>query len=59
MSKEIALRKIELAKKLQSPILNLSDLELDEMPGEIAELTWLTHLSLENNQIKDISCLEP
>lgn len=58
MSIEIAVRKIKLVKELKSPILNLSFLDLEEIPREIEELTWLSHLHLENNNFKDLKCLQ-
>lgn len=58
MSLEIALERIKSAKENNDFILDLSNLDLQEIPSEIAELTQLTHLYLENNKISDINALE-
>lgn len=59
MSLEIALERIKLAKDNKHPVLDLSELGLEEIPKEVGELTWLTHLFLENNQLREIEVLEP
>jgi len=57
MSLEIALERIRLAKENKHPVLDLSDLGLEEIPEEVGELTELTHLFLEKNRIREIEVL--
>lgn len=58
MSLEIAIEKIEFAKKTKSTILNLSHLGLEKIPNEILELKQLEKLYLSCNQISDPRSLE-
>ena len=58
MSREIALKRIKSAQENKDTILDLSNLGLKEIPSEISELSQLTHLYLENNQIIEINDLE-
>lgn len=59
MSLEIALERIKHVRENKLPILDLSELGLEEIPEEIGELRWLTHLFLEKNRISEIEVLEP
>lgn len=52
-----ALKRIEFAKKHNTNFLDLSDLQLMFIPGEIKELVAIEKLWLNNNQIEDISVL--
>ena len=58
MSLKIALEKIEKAKKTNAEELDLSNLDLKEIPTEITGLTSLTSLQLDRNQISEIKGLE-
>ncbi|MEL6534416.1 MAG: leucine-rich repeat protein [Bacteroidota bacterium] len=58
MSLEIALDDIEKEKKTQTGILNLSGLDLNEIPQEIRELHHLSKLFLNNNQISEINVID-
>lgn len=57
MLKEDAVSRIRKAKDDRLSLLNLSELRLDEIPEEIAELTWLTGLFASFNAISDLSIL--
>ncbi|MGD1893120.1 MAG: COR domain-containing protein [Cyclobacteriaceae bacterium] len=59
MSLEIALEKIKFARENNDTILDLSNLELEKLPSEISELTQLTYLFLNNNQLTEIDALKP
>ncbi len=48
---EIALERIEEAKRTRATALSLGGLWLDEIPSEIGELVKLTHLNLSENQL--------
>jgi Leucine-rich repeat (LRR) protein len=50
--------RIAECKKNKNENLDLNYLLLSEIPKEIAELTWLKRLSLENNAIKKIQHLD-
>lgn len=52
-----ALRRIEVTKKEKLHYLDLSGLDLDSVPEEVLEVSWIGALSLSNNKIKDISIL--
>ncbi len=54
MSLEIALEKIERAKRDKAIYLDLRDLGLKEIPSQIGNLVNLTTLHLEDNQIQEI-----
>ena len=54
---QAALKKIEKCRKAKSDSLDLSDLGLTEIPKEIADLTWLKRLFLNDNEIKKIEGL--
>jgi len=54
---EEVLRRIEVTKKDKLHYLDLSGLELDSVPQEVLEVSWIGALSLSNNNIKDISIL--
>ncbi|QSZ41760.1 hypothetical protein GJV85_06440 [Sulfurimonas aquatica] len=54
---EEALRRIEVTKKENLHYLDLKGLELDEIPKEILEVSWIGALSLSQNNISDISLL--
>ena len=56
---EIALERIKQVKKEGGTMLNLSYLGLTKIPPEVADLTQLTHLLLDNNKIEDVTLLEP
>lgn len=58
MSLKIALERIKEAKRSSATILFLSELELTEIPLELSELTQLTKLSFEGNQLTEIKGLE-
>ncbi|MEG4026546.1 hypothetical protein [Microcoleus sp. S13C4] len=51
MTRERAVRKIEQAINEQLMELNLSRLNLEELPPEIVRCTYLTKLDLGNNEI--------
>ena len=55
----LALEKIALCKEERQLYLDLSHLELTEIPQELSTLVWLEHLSLSHNKIEDIDALEP
>lgn len=57
MSKEIALQRIELAEALDLKVLDLSGLELTEIPSQISRLENLERLCLSNNQLTAIGIL--
>lgn len=59
MSLEIALARIKEAKEYNSRVLDLSELDLEEIPREIGELQELTHLFLQKNRIEDLEPLAP
>ena len=48
---EIAEERIAQCKADKISYLSLSDLELDDIPSSIAELTWLGALSISRNNI--------
>ena len=52
-----ALEKIALCKKNRLKYLDLSHLELTEIPLELATCVWIERLSLSHNHIYDISLL--
>jgi len=52
-----ALRRIEVTKKENLHYLDLRGLQLEEIPKEILEVSWIGALSLSGNKIKDISIL--
>lgn len=54
---EEALRRIEVTKKDKLHYLDLSGLELESIPEEVLDVSWIGALSLSNNKIKDISIL--
>jgi len=54
---EEALRRIEVTKKDKLHYLDLSGLELESIPEEVLDVSWIGALSLSNNHIKDISIL--
>jgi len=54
---EEALRRIEVTKQEQLHYLDLSGLDLDYIPNEVLEVSWIGALSLSKNRIKDISIL--
>ncbi|MGB1243581.1 MAG: GTP-binding protein [Chitinophagales bacterium] len=58
MSLEIALERIQEAKKNNARSLDLSDLDLKKIPLEIGVLTNLTVLDLSRNQIGEIGGLD-
>lgn len=58
MSLKIALTRIESAQENKDNILDLSNLNLKEIPTEISKLTQLTHLYLEENQITSVNNLK-
>ncbi|WP_112134132.1 leucine-rich repeat domain-containing protein [Glycomyces dulcitolivorans] len=49
-----ALRRIQEAKRTKQTVLDLSDLDLTELPEEICELTWLTELDLRDNRLTSL-----
>ncbi len=51
---EIALRRIEKARKTGATELNLNGLGLRKIPREIGKLPRLSELNLENNQLKEL-----
>jgi Leucine-rich repeat (LRR) protein len=51
---ETALQRIQLAKKTNATLLDLSDLELCDLPTELFELSSLTKLDLSENQLVNI-----
>ncbi|HFU74717.1 MAG TPA: hypothetical protein ENK66_00575 [Arcobacter sp.] len=51
------LRRIEVTKNEELGYLDLSGLELTEIPTEILEVPWIGALSLSRNKIVDISML--
>jgi hypothetical protein len=51
---ETALQRIQLAKKTNATLLDLSDLELCDLPTELFELSSLTKLDLSNNKLVNI-----
>jgi Leucine-rich repeat (LRR) protein len=53
-----ALTRIEACKQEEAETLLLADLGLTEIPREIGELNWLKELSLDKNEISEISNLE-
>lgn len=57
MSLEIALKKIAEAKKQNAPDLDLSKLKLTEIPVELSQLTKVTMLNLNGNQLTEIKNL--
>lgn len=59
MSLEIALARIKEAKKYNSRVLDLSELNLEEIPREVSDLEGLTHLFLQKNHIEDLEPLMP
>ena len=59
MSLEIALARIKEAKEYNSKVLDLSELDLEEIPKEIGGLGELTHLFLQKNRIEDLGPLTP
>ena len=59
MSLEIALARIKEAKEYNQKVLDLSELDLEEIPKEIGELEELTHLFLQKNRIKNLQPLTP
>lgn len=58
MFKKVALEKIKQNKKTKGTSLDLSKLELTEIPEELNELYHLTELNLSNNNIKEVKRLE-
>ena len=58
MSLQVALDRIQEAKETNATELDLSSLELTEIPPEVSKLTRLTKLNLDDNQIKEIRNLE-
>lgn len=46
--------RLEFNKKNQEAMLDLSGLGLSEIPFEIFEFSWLTHLNLSDNQLKSL-----
>lgn len=58
MSLQIALERIREAKETNATELDLHNLGLIEIPTELSDLTQLTHLYLNNNQLTEIKGLE-
>ncbi len=58
MSLKEALERIREAKRSNSSWLDLSRLELTEIPSEISTLTQLTNLDLQKNRLTEIKSLE-
>jgi Leucine-rich repeat (LRR) protein len=52
-----ALRRIEVTKKENLGYLDLKGLELQEIPKELLDVSWIGALSLSENNISDISLL--
>ena len=57
MSKEIALQRIQDCLETQATELNLSNLQLTELPETLAKCTQLEVLNLYSNQLTDVSPL--
>ncbi len=57
MSLKIALEKIEKAKRDKAILLDLTYLDLKEIPIQIGDLVNLELLILHNNQIQDLKAL--
>ncbi len=55
---QAALEKIEECRKNKNDDLYLNNLDLIEIPKEIADLTWLKRLHIINNQIQKIEGLD-
>ncbi|MFT3912431.1 MAG: COR domain-containing protein [Ferruginibacter sp.] len=58
MSLEIALAKIETAKRSKTLNLDLSNLNLAEIPEQLSEVSQLTFLDLSHNKLTEIKGLE-
>lgn len=58
MSKAIALERIKAVRESGEKVLDLSNLGLTELPSELFSLRKLTHLLLENNQLRSVDDLE-
>ena len=54
MTREEAVRRIERAAEEKLRVLDLSGLELEEVPPEIAKCTHLVGLDLGNNQLTSL-----